>query len=259
MRTLHGLIVVLGLSAAACGRISVELLPSDLESDDVGGSLDVPHILGDAAAQGDGDAWIDVDSSALVGDPIGRDSGAIVVAEAGLSPNAPTTIANDASAPAAGDAAVDASADAALRDAGDASRSEAGVQSDAASGPDAQTPPVDASSSSCAGESVFGLCWYLERDGRSCNDTCSAHGGYDPRAESYVGTDSQGGSIEECAQILSALGRSSRVNEGTRSDDLGLGCHVWTDGTPWWLREPRFHPDVAAPGSTIGIVCACAR
>jgi hypothetical protein len=144
-----------------------------------------------------------------------------------------------------GDASTDAGASAGLRDA---------AVADAA-----QPSRADASSTPCAGESVSGLCWYLSSNGRSCNDTCSSHGGYDPRGASFVGTDSQGGSLEECAQILRSLGRSSRVIEGMRSDDNGFGCHLWSDGSSWWLRSPQFRPDVQAEGSGIGIACACSR
>ena len=111
----------------------------------------------------------------------------------------------------------------------------------------------------CEGELLYALCWYLAPTETSCNDACASHGGFDARGTSYVGTQSQGGSLAECSQLMSALGRTGSVEEGTRSDDYGMGCHVWTDGTNWWLNDPGplFRPTVSAPGARI--VCACVR
>jgi hypothetical protein len=164
----------------------------------------------------------------------------------------------------------------------DAARPDAGASTDAGSdagNPNTDAggtmPPTDAGSdagstgtggdaghdagmtASCEGRSLFGLCWYLGASGASCNAECASHGGYDVRATSSVGTESQGGSYEECEDLLDLLGRAGRVGEGKRDDDNGFGCHVWTDGDLWWLNTPQFRPSVSAPG--VRIVCGCMR
>lgn len=119
------------------------------------------------------------------------------------------------------------------------------------SGTDARTPPM------CEGQLVFGLCWYLARADTSCNDACAIHSGFDTRALGYIGIPSQGGSQAECQQILTMLGRSGTVGVATRPDD-GLGCHVWSNGTLYWLQSPAFDPNAASPSGTgARIACAC--
>lgn len=117
----------------------------------------------------------------------------------------------------------------------------------------------DAGILGCGGRVVFGLCWYLGATGDSCNETCSRNGGFDLRAIEYVGTSSQGGSLAECTQIMRAFGIAGTVGEGKRSDNLGAGCHLWTDGAPWWLDDPseRFGPGEDLSG--VRIACACIR
>lgn len=105
------------------------------------------------------------------------------------------------------------------------------------------------------GALLYGICWYLGDFTENCYTVCSSHGGYDSDTPEYVGTPSQGGSIEECSAILEALGYSGTVSEGYREDGLGLGCHVWRDGGLWWLDSPDFEPgDTAENGQ---IVCGC--
>ena len=85
---------------------------------------------------------------------------------------------------------------------------------------------------------------------------CNAHGGYDDATGQYVGTESQGGSLAECGQIFVALGYAGDVNAGYRDDELGLGCHRWSDGVLWWLEEyPAFDPDDSHGGAQIA--CGC--
>jgi len=131
------------------------------------------------------------------------------------------------------DAAQDAGADAAL---------------------DAAVPPT------CGGQLAFGLCWYLAAAATSCNSACSNKGGFDTRAAMYVGTPDQGGSVEECTSILTALGKPGSVVAAKRTDGYGLGCHVWSDGTRYWLVDPPFGPTMSAPaGNAVRIACACMR
>ena len=105
------------------------------------------------------------------------------------------------------------------------------------------------------GALLWGICWYLGDFTQNCYTVCSAHGGYHPDTPEHVGTPSQGGSVEECGEILEALGYSGTASEGYREDGLGLGCHVWRDGSLWWLDSPDFEPgDTAENGQ---IVCGC--
>jgi hypothetical protein len=107
----------------------------------------------------------------------------------------------------------------------------------------------------CAGESYGGICWYLGQAGESCKQACAAHGQTDAKAASYVGTSSQGGSLSECRALLTLLGVSGSPANGSRTDGLGLGCHVLLDGTAWWLRSPNFSVNAALDGYRL--VCGC--
>lgn len=161
----------------------------------------------------------------------------------------PRDAAMDASQDAAMDASQDAAADAA-QDAGTDASQDAAM--DAA---------VDASMPACGGERVFGLCWYLAKASTSCNQECSSKGGFDTRALQYVGTPNQGGSLDECTEILTALGHPATVIAAMRSDGQGLGCHVWgSTNDNYWLVSPPFSPSIAAPsGTAVRIACSCAR
>jgi len=86
------------------------------------------------------------------------------------------------------------------------------------------------------------------------------HGGFDDRAFAYIGTPGQGGSLSDCSEILSALGHPGRVMQATRPNGEGLGCHVWPDGTNYWLSDPNFDPTDASPsGTPVQIACGCLR
>jgi hypothetical protein len=100
------------------------------------------------------------------------------------------------------------------------------------------------------------ICWYLGALGASCVETCTDHGGVAEDAASYVGTEAQGGSAEECAALLELLGLGNTVSSGTRTsvDQLGLGCHVFPDSN-WWLSAPDF--DAADSLGNVQIVCGC--
>jgi hypothetical protein len=124
--------------------------------------------------------------------------------------------------------------------------------------PDASTPATDAAAdtgaSSCAGTRLFQQCWYLASSNVSCNQYCANHGGYDTDTKNYVGTPGQGGSLNNCHDILAALGKPSEVTQGTR-EDPGLGCHLWQNRDAWWLSSPSFDPNAAY--ADVSIVCAC--
>jgi hypothetical protein len=117
--------------------------------------------------------------------------------------------------------------------------------------------PLDAGNpASCGGARRFELCWYLAQEDTSCNSECANKGGFDPRALSYIGTAAQGGSAEQCEQVLTALGEPGPVSPGTQQ--IGLGCHLWNNNDRWWLQSPTFSPNAATPeGTGARITCAC--
>lgn len=250
--------LMLALLLGACGRIDVDLLPEgehtdppldaqariDVEdgavadSDDVGVGMSATDASAneDAGASEDGSARNPADSGAAPNVPV-EVSGPVDAAVPDAATTSPAGV--DAATPAA-----DAGADAAARDAGapDGGARDAGA--------DAATPP-------CAGEALLGSCWYLGAANTSCNQLCSTHGGFDTNANSYVGSSSQGGSLANCQRVLSALGASGTAASGRRPGGPGLGCHIWSDGQPWWLTSPDATPDVAIPEARIA--CGCKR
>lgn len=124
---------------------------------------------------------------------------------------------------------------------------DAAISTDSGGEKDAQT--------FCDGTKVFNLCWYLTSTGVSCDQHCQNHGGFDEETASYIGTSAQGGCLENCIEVLEALGYFEDVTSGTRSDSLGFGCHVWMGSGAWWLSRPDFSPTVF--GNSVKIVCAC--
>ena len=114
---------------------------------------------------------------------------------------------------------------------------------------DAGAPPP-----ACAGAELFGICWYIGKEGQSCEQTCADHGGPDGAASEHVGTAYQGGSREDCVLILNALGQPYRVR--TTEHDQGVGCHVPAgDEYQHWLSYPPFNPRAKLP--TARIACGC--
>ena len=106
------------------------------------------------------------------------------------------------------------------------------------------------------GELLWGICWFLGAAGQSCNEVCAGEGGYSDETVDHVGTTGQGGSIEDCTTIFTALGYDGTVQAGYRDDDLGLGCHRWSDGVLWWLEDhPDFEPVDAHGGAQVA--CGC--
>jgi len=248
--------VLLALLVGACGRFGVELLQSDelprLGPDSAG---DVPDAGTDAGDRQDaGGDELDagrVDSGLSPNSPVVGDGGGGV--DAGLAPTVPVDAATVADASDGSTGSEAGASDAGVVDAG-----ATGAPGDA--GADAGTDAgTDGGSSPCAGQSVFGLCWYLAAANSSCNAACSAHGGFDTGGTSYFGTLSEGGSLAECTQILTALaGPGSPVAEGVRADNVTFGCHVWNDNSRWWLSSgPAFDPNTA--GGSLRITCSCRR
>jgi len=129
--------------------------------------------------------------------------------------------------------------------------------------PDSE-PPIapEPEPAECGGAVAAGSCWYVGAPSQSCDDVCATRGGFDPSSIGVVGTPDQGGSIEGCDAVVQALGGPAGVvNEGTREDQLGFGCHVFIDAegaaSAWWLTSPEFSPSVADP--SVQLLCGCAR
>ena len=121
------------------------------------------------------------------------------------------------------------------------------------------TSTAGTSDPGCSGVPYEGICWYLGELGASCEETCTDHGGLAKDAASYVGTATQGGSLEECATLLELLGADGTVTAGSRTilGRLGLGCHMLPDYGPssWWLTAPDFDPEDSLFAARI--VCGC--
>ena len=135
------------------------------------------------------------------------------------------------------------------------------VVRDAGSPSDAGASSGDAGAlTPCGGARALGLCWYLGSPWGSCNSACTSHGGVDVRAASLVGTTSQGGSLDSCAQILPALGVAKAPLRAFRTDSYGLGCHAWSTGDTYWLDDPSplYSPSVVTPLNA-RMACGCAR
>ena len=141
---------------------------------------------------------------------------------------------------------------------GQAGATSGGAASGGKSGTDAGVAEAGAggSTGSCAGPARGGICWYLGPLGSSCQQVCASHGQPAPEAATHVGTASQGGSLSECEILLGLLGVNSTPGNGTRSDGLGLGCHVYNTA-PWWLRAPNF--SVTANHASAKLVCGCTQ
>jgi hypothetical protein len=232
----HLFCAALAILAAGCGQIGVELRALDAGVSSAGAA-------GTAADGGSSlEAGVLNDSGSLApNSPSDAGSGVGGGSDAGVIANdaASGTDAGLDAAPNV-DAAVDAGTDAAV-DAG----------TDAAVDAGAPAP--------CSGRSVLDVCWYLGAAGASCDDTCTSHGGFDPRAAQHVGTTSQGGSNGDCRQILTALGKSGSVTTATRSDNNGFGCHIWNDGSRYWLDDPSPHFRASVSAPVVRIACGCAR
>jgi hypothetical protein len=111
-----------------------------------------------------------------------------------------------------------------------------------------------AASGACSGVSFASACWYLGATSASCTDTCVAHGNVAVSAAATIGVTQQGGSAANCVKILALLGVVGNVSQGTRSDGLGLGCHLLGTNR-WWLSSPPY--SATASAATARRVCGC--
>jgi len=94
--------------------------------------------------------------------------------------------------------------------------------------------------------------------GASCEETCAPHAGLSGAASAYVGSEQQGGSAAECGAILELLGESSPALAATRTDAVGVGCHLFgAERDPYWLSEPDLDP--SSNLAIVSVVCGCAR
>jgi hypothetical protein len=142
---------------------------------------------------------------------------------------------------------IDAALDAGLDD------GERVTDAAADSGPKA---PVDDPPTACAGQPLFGICWYLGAVAESCEGLCSAHGGYADAATRIAGARAQGGSPETCTAILRVLGADAPARTALRLDGVGVGCHTFgLARNPYWLITPSFDP--SARLRLARIACGC--
>ena len=87
------------------------------------------------------------------------------------------------------------------------------------------------------------------------------HGGVAASLASYVGVDSQGGSLLKCTLVLALLGVREAPSQGNRNEGEGLGCHVFPQATrgeqSFWLNSPDFSPTAHLLNASIA--CGCAQ
>ena len=112
------------------------------------------------------------------------------------------------------------------------------------------------SSAPCSGVRYAGICWYLGAPGSSCAQTCTGHGGPSALAVSHVGTVAQGGSLAECASVLSHLGVAGTVQNVSSTSGVGCSKNVGSIGPGpgvYWCTTPDF----SATASLDGVQPAC--
>jgi hypothetical protein len=108
----------------------------------------------------------------------------------------------------------------------------------------------------CEGASALGSCWYLGARGLSCEQACSERGGFDPASIALVGTRAQGGTLENCATVMSALGVRGMVMAAVRLDDVGIGCHRWAT-LDYWLAADTVLYTGSSSAPLAELACAC--
>lgn len=114
------------------------------------------------------------------------------------------------------------------------------------------------SSVACSGVLYSGICWYLGSAGSSCTQACATHGGPSSAATSHVGTAAQGGSLSECATILSRLGIAGTVQNVTSTSGVGCSKNIGTMGPGpgnYWCITPDFNPTASLTG--VQPACGC--
>lgn len=108
----------------------------------------------------------------------------------------------------------------------------------------------------CEGASALGSCWYLGARGLSCEQACSEHGGFNPTSIALVGTRAQGGTLENCATVMSELGVRSLVVAAVRLDGVGIGCHRWAS-LSYWLAADTVLYTGSSSAPLAELACAC--
>ena len=114
------------------------------------------------------------------------------------------------------------------------------------------------SSVPCSGVLYSGICWYLASSGESCTQACTAHGGPSSLVTSHVGTAAQGGSLTECATILSRLGVAGTVQNVTSTSGVGCSKNIGTLGPGpglYWCTTPDFSTNASLTG--VQPACGC--
>ena len=102
------------------------------------------------------------------------------------------------------------------------------------------------------------VCWYISGINQSCTETCAYHGGLHPDTVRYIGSESEGGTVEGCSQILwwMYIRGSAPAEEILSIDGQGLGCyHIFTPNVHYWVKDVPFDPDARA--IDIQRVCGC--
>lgn len=86
---------------------------------------------------------------------------------------------------------------------------------------------------SCAGTVIGGYCWYMAAPGKSCDNACSAHGGWYDAGCAYSIS-----SAAACKNILSTLGASPYMSEYMPTSIPNMGCYYLNhrNGYNYWDR-----------------------
>ena len=115
------------------------------------------------------------------------------------------------------------------------------------------------SSVACSGVLYSGICWYLAPSGDSCTQACTDHGGPSSLAVGHVGTAAQGGSLTECATILSLLGVAGTVQNVASISGVGCSSNTGTMAAPgpYWCTSPDFSTTASLAG--VQPACGCLR
>jgi len=130
-----------------------------------------------------------------------------------------------------------------------------GAELDAGNVGDAEVDAGAEAGPTCSGTLIDELCWHLGELGASCTATCAARGGFDARAIPIIGSDDQGGTLDQCTAVLEIL-LGEEADTDNANDSVGVGCHLeGNDQERVWLDQPDFSPDDSL--SDARIACAC--
>lgn len=118
------------------------------------------------------------------------------------------------------------------------------------------------SSIACSGVLYSGICWYWATLGGSCTQACTDHGGPSSLAAGHVGTAAQGGSLSDCATILSLLGAAGPVQNVVSTSGVGCSRNTGTMGPGpgpglYWCTSPAFSETASLTG--IQPACGCLK